>query len=168
MRDCASSLRSSASSSLLFNIVQPVEITTSPPPTCTTGNEIPKNARICVPIKNETISNKKLFRAIRQESITRAGLEELRVSIRNIGLFPSGFTIGNKAPSIRIVLPIISFTRSSTGPDVRSISLVLFHLRCVLPDVALDKFTEIFQVALVIALSSDVHDEELNGYGIWP
>jgi hypothetical protein len=34
--------------------------------------------------------------------------------------------------------------------------------------VALDKFTEIFQVALVIALSSDVHDEELKGYGIWP
>src|ERR1700678_539937 len=68
---------------------------------------------MCVPIKNETISNRKLFMAIRVESNARDALESLRVSIKNIGLFPSGFTMGNKAPRIKIVLSRISFTRSS-------------------------------------------------------
>src|SRR5580692_8218125 len=54
-----------------FNSVQPVEITTNPPPTWTTGIEIPKKVRMSVPMKYDPTSRKKLFIAIRNDSARR-------------------------------------------------------------------------------------------------
>src|ERR1035438_4065922 len=43
-------------------------MTINPPPTCTAGSDIPKNARMCVPIRYEPTSRKKLLIAICRES----------------------------------------------------------------------------------------------------
>src|SRR5208282_2171326 len=94
-----------------FSIVHPVEITTSPPPTCTTGNEIPKNDRMCVPTSSEAISSRKLFSDTRRASDPRCPPEYSLVRLRKIGVPPSGFTIGNNALKISTVL----FTTSSTS-----------------------------------------------------
>src|SRR5271157_280448 len=72
-------------------------MTTSPPPTWTTGSEIPKNARMCVPMKYDPTSKKKLFIAIRRASCLRVLGEYSLVIARKIGLPPSGSTIGNSA-----------------------------------------------------------------------
>src|ERR1017187_10446566 len=54
--------------------VQPVEITISPPPTCTTGREIPKNARIWVPMKIEVTIRISPLSAIIRASAARPRL----------------------------------------------------------------------------------------------
>ena len=46
-------------------------MTINPPPTWTTGSEIPKKERMCVPMKYDPTSRKKLFIAIRQDSALR-------------------------------------------------------------------------------------------------
>ncbi len=51
-----------------------------------------------MPMKNEITSNRKLLTAIRQESIARRALEELRVSKRNIGLFPERIYYWEQSP----------------------------------------------------------------------
>src|ERR1035441_1586669 len=77
--------------------VQPVEITIKPPPTWTTGSEMPKKERMCVPIKYEPIRRKKQFTAIRQDSARRVLDEYSLVIARKMGLPPSGSTMGNSA-----------------------------------------------------------------------
>jgi len=97
-------------------------MTTDPPPTCTTGSEIPKNARTCVPIRYDPTSRKKLFMAIRCDSALRACDEYSFVSERKMGLPPSGSTIGNSALTMRKTLFAASttvFQRSRTGPGRR-------------------------------------------------
>ena len=74
-----------SSSSRRFSIAQPVEITIKPPPTCTTGSEIPKKARMWVPIRYEPNSRKKLFIAIRRESDLRPKVEYSLVNDKKIG-----------------------------------------------------------------------------------
>src|SRR5713101_6612941 len=104
-----------SSSSFCFNSAHPVEITISPPPTCTTGSEIPKNASTCVPVKNDAISKIKLFIAMRCASCRRAGVVYSRVSARNTGLPPSGFTTGNNALTTKIVVLTVS-SKSPPAP----------------------------------------------------
>src|SRR2546422_193621 len=76
-------------------------MTINPPPTWTTGSEIPKKERMCVPMKYEPTSRKKLFIAIRQDSALRMLGEYSLVIARKMGLPPSGSTIGNSALRIR-------------------------------------------------------------------
>jgi hypothetical protein len=72
-------------------------MTTNPPPTWTTGSEIPKKKRMWVPMKYDPTSKKKLFIAIRQNSSLRVLGEHSLVITRKMGLPPSGSTIGNSA-----------------------------------------------------------------------
>jgi hypothetical protein len=46
-------------------------MTINPPPTWTTGSEIPKKERMWVPIKYDPTSKKKLSTAIRQDNALR-------------------------------------------------------------------------------------------------
>jgi hypothetical protein len=57
------------------SIAQPVDTTINPPPTCTTGSDIPKNDKMCVPTTTETISRMKLFIATRPASSRRDSSE---------------------------------------------------------------------------------------------
>ena len=100
------SLRSS--SSRRFNIDQPVDITTNPPPTWTTGREIPKKASMCAPVRYEPTRRKKLFNAIRRASALLALGEKLAVSVRKNGLAPSGFTTGKIVLTTRKIFLRIS------------------------------------------------------------
>ena len=68
-------------------------MTTNPPPTWTAGSEIPKNARMCVPIRYEPTSRKKLLIAICRESALRACGRYSLVNDKKIGLPPSGSTM---------------------------------------------------------------------------
>src|ERR1700688_2176143 len=76
-------------------------MTINPPPTCTTGSEIPKKERTCTPTKYDPTSKKKLFIAIRKESALRVIGEYSLVIARKIGLPPNGSTMGNSALRIR-------------------------------------------------------------------
>jgi hypothetical protein len=76
-------------------------MTINPPPTWTTGSEIPKKDRMSVPMKYDPTSKKKLFTAIRKDSALRVVGEYSLVIARKIGLPPSGSTIGNRALRIR-------------------------------------------------------------------
>src|SRR2546427_12680375 len=76
-------------------------MTINPPPTWTTGSEIPKKERMCVPMKYDPTGRKKLFIAIRQDSALRMLGEYSLVIARKMGLPPSGSTIGNSALRIR-------------------------------------------------------------------
>src|SRR3984957_20184091 len=98
----------------------PVAITIIPQPTCTTGSEIPKNARIWVAIKTETTSKIKLLSAIRCESKRRDSGEYSRVSARKIGLPPSGLNMGKSALRKRIVVSTAS--SSNAASELRSIA----------------------------------------------
>jgi hypothetical protein len=69
-----------------FDSVQPVEITINPPPTWTTGSEIPKKERMCVPMKYDPTSKKKPFIATRKDSALRVLGEYSLVIARKIGL----------------------------------------------------------------------------------
>jgi hypothetical protein len=79
-------------------------MTMSPPPTCTTGREIPKKSKMCEPITKEAIRRMKLFMATWRARILRAEAGYSRVKARKTGLPPSGFTIGNRALRISRVL----------------------------------------------------------------
>src|SRR2546428_12819532 len=84
-------------------------MTTRPPPTCTTGMEIPKKFRMCVPIKKDATSKKKLFTATWRAKARRAAAGEWRVNERKMGLPPSGFTMGKSALRIsKMLLPASS------------------------------------------------------------
>src|SRR5438477_10429424 len=85
-------------------MAQPLEMTMRPPPTCTTGMEIPKKCKMCVPMRNEAISRIKLFRATWYAKTRRAGRGYSRVKARKTGLPPRGFTMGNRALRISRVL----------------------------------------------------------------
>src|ERR1700694_2248113 len=85
-------------------MAQPFEMTIRPPPTWTTGIEIPKNSRMCVPTRNEAIKRTKLFIATWRARILRAEEGYSRVSARKMGLPPRGFTMGNKALRISRIL----------------------------------------------------------------
>jgi len=76
-------------------------MTINPPPTWTTGTEIPKKERTCVPTKYDPTSKRKLFIAIRKDSALRVLGEYSLVMARKIGLPPSGSTMGNNALRIR-------------------------------------------------------------------
>jgi hypothetical protein len=76
-------------------------MTTNPPPTWTTGSEIPKKESTCVPMKYDPTSKRKLFIAIRKDSALRVLGEYSLVMTRKIGLPPNGSTIGNSALRIR-------------------------------------------------------------------
>src|SRR6267378_2305430 len=89
--------RPRSGSSLLFKMAQPLEMTMRPPPTCTTGMEIPKKSRMCVPTRNEATKRTKLFIATWRARILRAEAGYSRVKARNTGLPPTGLTIGNSA-----------------------------------------------------------------------
>jgi len=65
------------------------------------GTEIPKNARMYVPIKYEPTRRMKLFKAIRYDRVLRASGAESFVTARKNGLPPSGSTMGNRALTIR-------------------------------------------------------------------
>src|SRR6266481_6596629 len=91
-------------SSLLLSMAQPLEMTMRPPPTCTTGREIPKKVRICEPIRKEAISRTKLFIATVRARILRAEAGYSRVKARKTGLPPRGLTMGNRALRMRSVL----------------------------------------------------------------
>ena len=95
--ECSFSLPSDHSRCLALAASQPVEITINPPPTCTTGIEIPKKESISEPIKYDPSSRKKLFSAMRNDSAFLVLDEYSRVSARNMGAPPSGSTIGNRA-----------------------------------------------------------------------
>ena len=56
---------------------------------------------MCVPMKYDPTSKKKLFTAIRKDSALRVVGEYSLVIARKIGLPPSGSTIGNSALRIR-------------------------------------------------------------------
>src|SRR4030095_13298286 len=101
--------------SLRVNIAQPVETTIKPPPTCTTGSEIPKNESMCVPTTTETINRMKLFIATRRASNFLDAAEKSCVSSRNTGLPPIGFTIGNNALTISRILLAVSKNMSVGG-----------------------------------------------------
>jgi hypothetical protein len=88
-------------------------MTINPPPICTTGKEIPKNARTWVPIKYDPTSKKKLFIAIRRESPLRLDVEYFLVNDRKMGLPPSGFTIGMIAVTKRKMFFAVSITTFS-------------------------------------------------------
>src|SRR5258708_32204245 len=79
-------------------------MTMRPPPTCTTGREIPKKVRICEPIRKEAISRTKLFIATVRARILRAEAGYSLVKARKTGLPPGGFTPGNRALRISRVL----------------------------------------------------------------
>src|ERR1700682_71596 len=86
-------------------MAQPLEMTISPPPTCTTGMEIPKKSRMCEPIITKAIRRMKLFMDTWRARILRAEGGYSRVKARKIGLPPSGFTMGNRAVRVsRMVL----------------------------------------------------------------
>src|SRR5580704_8238582 len=87
-------------------------MTSRPPPTCTTGNEIPKNARMYVPTKYDPTSRAKLFMAIRHDNAFRASGAYSPVSARKKGLPPSGSTMGKSALRTRSKL----FAASSIAP----------------------------------------------------
>src|ERR1700676_135161 len=89
------------SSSRCLSSVHPVAMTSNPPPTCTTGSEIPKKARMYVPIKYDPTSKKKLFMAMRHDNSFRASGAYCLVSARKKGLPPSGSTIGKSALKTR-------------------------------------------------------------------
>src|SRR5580658_5021446 len=72
-----------------------------PPPTWTTGREIPKNARMWVPIRTETIRIPKEFTAILRARTARLLVERPSVSVRKIGILSGESTIGKSAPTIR-------------------------------------------------------------------
>src|SRR5258708_4691144 len=57
---------------LCMNRTGIMESKEQPPPTCTTGSDIPKNASMCVPMKYDPTSKKKLSIAIRHDSALRA------------------------------------------------------------------------------------------------
>src|ERR1700676_1686272 len=76
-------------------------MTINPPPAWTTGSEIPKKERTCVPTKYDPTSRRKLFIAIRKDSALRVLSEYSLVIARKIGLPPSGSTMGNSALIIR-------------------------------------------------------------------
>jgi hypothetical protein len=76
-------------------------MTVNPPPTWTTGNEIPKKERTRVPTKYDSTSRRKLFIAIRKDSAFRVLGEYSLVMARKFGLPPSGSTMGNSALRIR-------------------------------------------------------------------
>ena len=63
---------SSSASSLRFRRDQPVAMTTSPPPTWTTGREMPKKARMLVPIRTERTRRTNPLTAIFQERTARS------------------------------------------------------------------------------------------------
>ena len=71
--------RSPSSSSVWRSSAQPVETTTSPPPTCTTGSEIPKKPRMWVPMKIDARIRTRPFIAIIRASL-RARSESPRVN----------------------------------------------------------------------------------------
>jgi hypothetical protein len=102
---------------LLFSIAQPVEVTTRPPPTCTTGIEIPKKARTWVPIRYDPTSKKKLFLAIRKASAFRVSWEYSAVNEKKTGLPPNGFTMGNRALRTRSRLLAASSTIGSPAAN---------------------------------------------------
>ena len=62
---------------------------------------MPKKERMCVPMKYEPTSKRKLLIAIRKDSALRVLGEYSLVMARKIGLPPSGSTIGNSALRIR-------------------------------------------------------------------
>src|SRR6266850_5016500 len=93
-------------------MAQPLEMTMRPPPTCTTGMEIPKKSRMCVPTRNEAIKRTKLFIATWRARILRAEAGYSRVKTRKMGLPPRGFTMGNRALRISKVL----LANCSKGP----------------------------------------------------
>src|ERR1700676_5566753 len=76
-------------------------MTINPPPAWTTGSEIPKKERTCVPTKYDPASRKKLFIAIRKDSALRMLGEYSPVIARKIGLPPNGSTMGNSALRIK-------------------------------------------------------------------
>ena len=84
-------------SSFCFSMAQPVEITTNPPPTCTTGRESPKNDSTWEPIVKDATNKIKLLIAMRRASSLRVCALYSFVSERKIGLPPIGSTIGNSA-----------------------------------------------------------------------
>ncbi len=106
-----------------FNSAHPVEMTINPPPTWTTGSEIPKKERMCVPMKYDPTSRKKLLIAIRKDRALRVLGEYSLVIARKIGLPPSGSTMGNKALRIRNRLFAAStkmFLQAAREPLARS------------------------------------------------
>src|SRR6266851_9731492 len=87
-------------------------MTIKPPPTCTTGSEIPKNASTYVPTKYDPTSRAKLFMAIRHDNAFRASGAYSPVNARKKGLPPSGSTMGKSALRTRSKL----FAASSIAP----------------------------------------------------
>src|SRR5712692_3232450 len=85
-------------------MAQPLEMTIRPPPTCTTGMEIPKKSRMCEPIRTEAIRRMKLFMATWRARILRTEAGYSRVKARKTGLPPRGLTMGNRALRMRSVL----------------------------------------------------------------
>jgi hypothetical protein len=81
----------------LLSSVQPVEITFNPPPAWTAGNEIPMNRENVCPDEVRSNQEKKQFIAIRNDSARRVLDEYCLVIAGNMGLPPSGSTIGNNA-----------------------------------------------------------------------
>ena len=94
----------------LRNSDQPVAITTNPPPTCTTGIDIPKKFSMWLPISIEPSKSQLLFSAILRARIARALVEYPGVKLRKIGVLPSGLTIGNSADKTTRLLFKISQT----------------------------------------------------------
>jgi hypothetical protein len=67
---------------------------------------------MCVPIRYEPTSRKKLLIAICRESVLRAAGRYSLVNERKIGLPPSGSTMGNRALTKRMMLRTVSIAVS--------------------------------------------------------
>src|SRR5215467_10315440 len=127
----------SCPSSFSISVAHPIATKTIPPPTCTTGSEIPKKARMYVPVKYEPTSSTKLSNAIRHDNVFRASELYPPVSARKNGLPPMGSTIGKIALRISNRL----FAASSMRQALSS-SPPLFQVRarqhaCVLAGIIL-------------------------------
>src|SRR6516162_1625661 len=113
-------------SSLSINVAHPIATRTIPPPTCTTGSEIPKKARMYVPTKYEPTNSTKLSTAIRHDNAFRASELYPPVRARKNGLPPIGSTIGKIALRIRSrFFAASSIALDFTPPACQGLYLVL-------------------------------------------
>src|SRR5258708_35747094 len=124
-------------------MAQPLEMTIRPPPTCTTGIEIPKKCRMCVPTRKEAIKRTKLFIATWRARILRVEAGYSRVKARKTGLPPTGLTMGNSALTISTILLAASSKVSSGEERIAEARLCRFLVergRCPPPPTNLHEY----------------------------